>query len=698
MELTTEIVIDMRDKYVNTIVDAVQYDKNSRIIKATLLSGGSRFSIPTSATFRVNFKRADGASGSYAELSDGSAAVVRFETNVLKIGINELVTNASGKTLISVSIIDGTSEINTFSFIVNVQKAVTESSDLNKKYPDTYDGTATSSSIEKGKTAYSHGEKITGTLPAVKNMARQTYTGCNVIMNDNDIDVYRSVDNDVLLRTGSIVHMIADGEKFGDATAADVAKGKTFTSASGLKVTGAHECDGGTDTSDATATAGDIAEGMTAYVDGEKVTGNLPVKNGLKGLNANPSFYMDSDGNRGVCVTFKQMNDVIIRAGSNVNAVAAYEEFGDATPADVAKGKRFTSASGLMVTGTHEGTGGVELPTLDNPGAAEDLISGKELIGADGIKVTGSLEMVPLDNTTFSLQTTNVEETEDSNGKYIQTTFKNLPSRLAYEKGGSVRVKAKASKFGDASESDVVSGKTFTSKDGLKKPGSMPLVTDTTGNMVMPTVNVLKYVMGGKNVIRNVIEIPERSAFEANSRFSADTPYSELPSAEPNLKAENIKKDVSIFDIVGTYEGSGGGDSGGSSGGLPDGIVSAMAAGTYTPASDTSTPAGVEHNLGVVPNFCIWMADGDFTVETSTSAMILGASLRKGLTSSNDSTHYVQYFVRGFNTTGDSAGVATQYAENAMTDTEVKLLCNSLYKLKAGLTYHWVCGVIDAFE
>lgn len=269
MELTTEIVIDMRDKYVNTIVDAVQYDKNSRIIKATLLSGGSRFSIPTGATFRVNFKRADGASGSYTKLSDGSDAVVRFETNVLKIGINELVTNASGKTLISVSIIDGTSEINTFSFIVNVQKAVTESSDLNKKYPDTYDGTATSSSIEKGKTAYSHGEKITGTLPAVENMARQTYTGCNVIMNDNDIDVYRSVDNDVLLRTGSIVHMIADGEKFGDATAADVAKGKTFTSASGLKLIGKGSYGAGSGSISAVGDGDSIVITTTAAVNAE---------------------------------------------------------------------------------------------------------------------------------------------------------------------------------------------------------------------------------------------------------------------------------------------------------------------------------------------------------------------------------------------------------------------------------------------
>lgn len=42
------------------------------------------------------------------------------------------------------------------------------------------------------------------------------------------------------------------------------------------KVNALPEASNGTDTSDATATSGDILSGKTAYVNGEKITGNMP--------------------------------------------------------------------------------------------------------------------------------------------------------------------------------------------------------------------------------------------------------------------------------------------------------------------------------------------------------------------------------------------------------------------------------------
>ena len=79
-----------------------------------------------------------------------------------------------------------------------------------------------------------------------------------------------------VMESNTPISIKAELGKFGDATAADVASGKTFTSEKGLKVVGSHVCPTVADlTADADATAGDIAQGKTAYVKGDLVTGSL---------------------------------------------------------------------------------------------------------------------------------------------------------------------------------------------------------------------------------------------------------------------------------------------------------------------------------------------------------------------------------------------------------------------------------------
>lgn len=81
------------------------------------------------------------------------------------------------------------------------------------------------------------------------------------------------------------------------ATAADIAEGKTAY-IDGEKITGTHTCpesEGGIDTSDATATSADIATGKTAYVNGEKVTGSMVVQSYYVS-NVAPSSTLGNDG------------------------------------------------------------------------------------------------------------------------------------------------------------------------------------------------------------------------------------------------------------------------------------------------------------------------------------------------------------------------------------------------------------------
>lgn len=144
---------------------------------------------------------------------------------------------------------------------------------------DTSDATATASDIARGKTAYVQGAKITGDLYECVEGETQSYFtwGSENVTFDHDgtrelINIKIPwIGNDIIMRTDSYIKLGADVTLFGDATAADVAKGKTMTSTAGLKVVGTNTNDA--DTRDATATAADIAAGKTAYVQGAKVTG-----------------------------------------------------------------------------------------------------------------------------------------------------------------------------------------------------------------------------------------------------------------------------------------------------------------------------------------------------------------------------------------------------------------------------------------
>ena len=169
-----------------------------------------------------------------------------------------------------------------------------------------------------------------------------------------------------LFRKG--VYMKSPLSNFGDATAEDVAVGKTFTSASGLKVEGKHECSGGVDTSDATAVAGDIRWNKTAWVNGEKITGTLSENSIVFAMNLTPTEGSDS-----ITLTKHIDSDCIILGGTDINCSANKSEFGDASTADVVKGKTFTSSNGLKITGTHECSDGLVVKSGTTTSATIDV-------------------------------------------------------------------------------------------------------------------------------------------------------------------------------------------------------------------------------------------------------------------------------------------------------------------------------------
>lgn len=200
--------------------------------------------------------------------------------------------------------------------------------------------------------------------------------------------------NKVVINDNTVLDLTGD-----TVTPSDLVEGVTAHDATGMQITGTRPATSGTDTSDATATADDIARGKTAYVQGEKVTGTVDtVEAGYYTIeNASVSY----DGSY-ILQSTKFQYPTLYKEGASVKLQAPLSTYGNATAKDVAKGKTMTSKAGLKVVGTNTN----DADTRDATATAADIAAGKTAY-VQGAKVTGTAEPAESNNNVEAYAITN---------------------------------------------------------------------------------------------------------------------------------------------------------------------------------------------------------------------------------------------------------------------------------------------------
>lgn len=373
-----------------------------------------------------------------------------------------------------------------------------------------------------------------------------------------------------------------------------------------LGVTGTLEETTGTDTSDATAVASDIAINKTAYVNGEKVTGTLPIESNVFAKKA----YNSQDEKQYNQIRFFANNDVktIVDKNIMVQVYTDYAELAETlelTPNKLVKGNAILEVVGTAielkgqtktVTPTtnlqtiipdenYNGLTSVEVSAvtsdIDENIKAENIKSGVEILG-----VTGTLESgtgVDTSDATATADDIVSPKTAYVNGEKVEGTIKlidvqdpnsyygigdeptvfmddnsitfydRIPVRHCYEQNSFVGVGMSFGEFNNQvgiTPDKIVEGNTILGIVGTGGAGTEYEPLSRLSSAVTDVQLLENNFVSLSGVVSDTGIVTENE-----TTFVAGTSFENLANTI-GLTADKIKKGETILGITGTYEGT----------------------------------------------------------------------------------------------------------------------------------------------
>lgn len=373
-----------------------------------------------------------------------------------------------------------------------------------------------------------------------------------------------------------------------------------------LGVTGTLEETTGTDTSDATAVASDIAINKTAYVNGEKVTGTLPIESNVFAKKA----YNSQDEKQYNQIRFFANNDVktIVDKNIMVQVYTDYAELAETlelTPNKLVKGNAILEVVGTAielkgqtktVTPTtnlqtiipdenYNGLTSVEVSAvtsdIDENIKAENIKSGVEILG-----VTGTLESgtgVDTSDATATADDIVSPKTAYVNGEKVEGTIKlidvqdpnsyygigdeptvfmddnsitfydRIPVRHCYEQNSFVGVGMSFGEFNNQvgiTPDKIVEGNTILGIVGTGGAGTEYEPLSRLSTAVTDVQLLENNFVSLSGVVSDTGIVTENE-----TTFVAGTSFENLANTI-GLTADKIKKGETILGITGTYEGT----------------------------------------------------------------------------------------------------------------------------------------------